>query len=438
MKSSINIVFIWILLFGASLSAAAQATAFVHWASAANISRNWSYLDNPQLNGNPNRVVQVMSLTSNNRRQIGVWYDASRAKWAVFNQDLSPMAAGGGFHVVALDGGFVHQATSGAIAGNYTIIDNPASNDNPSARLFVTPVYNPNGVSSGVYNNHSVGVFYTNGKWAIFNQDLAAMPAGSAFNVNVINSPQARTFKMGSDNFNGNLSLSFAQSSDLLLVTQNWNPNAAAGVYNNAVVQIGVEPDTREWIISAGDGKPSNGSSFNVYKFSAADNAPLSPAAAPTLRARVTLPKPKTIKLIPDKNFAGVFLVKFAEGSHVRLQGKNLTFSKDRVDAEEFKRLTRAVKSVTQAGDEVSQINALIKSYGDKFGFIAFNTFRNQNPVNITNVPDPEAQFNETRRLETTAGEELADLDLYYTISAKDFKDIVAQEEFMNELNKFG
>lgn len=436
MKSSLYILLTLILLFGAR-AAAAQAAAFVHTASGANISGNWSYLDNAQLNGQPDKIIQITPLVSNNRRQTGVWYDASQRKWAIYNQDRSAMATGSGFNVVVADGGFVHRATAASIAGNYTVIDNPASNNNPTAMLFVTPVYNPNGAPTGVYSDHSIGVFYTGGKWAIFNQDLATMPAGAAFNVNVFNPPQAQVFTVGRDGFDGSFPASFAGSGDVLLVAQNWNPGGSVGVYSNTVVQIGVEPDSRKWIISANSGRPAGGASFNVYKFSANNSALLSPVVPQTLRARVTQSKPKTIKLIADKNFAGIFLVKFAEGSHVRLQGKNLTLSKDHLDAEEFRRLSRVVRSVKEAEDEVSQINTLIKSYADKYGFIAFNTFRNQNQVLTTAVPDPEAQFIEKRQLETSAGEELADLDLYYTIAAKDFKDLPAQEEFMNELNKF-
>src|SRR5688500_8713466 len=110
MKRGFYILFALVLLFGAGLSAAAQTTAFVHPADGANISGNSTYLDHAQLNGNPNKIIQVTPLVSNNRRQTGIWYDASRAKWAVYNQDLSAMPAGSGFHVAALDGGFVHQA----------------------------------------------------------------------------------------------------------------------------------------------------------------------------------------------------------------------------------------------------------------------------------------------------------------------------------------
>jgi hypothetical protein len=52
-------------------------------------------------------------------------------------------------------------------------------------RLFVTQNVNPGGSGGGVYNNHPIGVFYVQGKWAIFNEDQAPMPIGAAFNVMV-------------------------------------------------------------------------------------------------------------------------------------------------------------------------------------------------------------------------------------------------------------
>jgi hypothetical protein len=67
---------------------------------------------------------------------------------------------------------------------NYSVIDNPLTNGKPNALLFVTQNWEPN----DVYNAHEVGVFYVTGmaKWAIFNEDLAAIPEGSTYNVLVI------------------------------------------------------------------------------------------------------------------------------------------------------------------------------------------------------------------------------------------------------------
>ena len=66
---------------------------------------------------------------------------------------------------------FVHVATAANIDSNWTTIDHPLTNGNPNAIILVTPNWNPGGVG-GTYDNHPIGVFYTAGKWTIFNQDM--------------------------------------------------------------------------------------------------------------------------------------------------------------------------------------------------------------------------------------------------------------------------
>jgi hypothetical protein len=100
------------------------------------------------------------------------------------------MPTGAAFNVLvatADEDTFVHAATVANITGNWTTIDHPLTNENPNAIVFVTQNWNPGG-TSGKYNDHPIGVWYDNGekKWAIFNQDLAAMPDGADFNVMVI------------------------------------------------------------------------------------------------------------------------------------------------------------------------------------------------------------------------------------------------------------
>jgi serine protease len=152
----------------------------------------------------------------------------------------------------------------------------------------------------------------------------------------------------------------------------------------------------------------------------------------PVLKQRVTPPKPKTIKLIPDKNFAGIFVIKFVEGSHVRYRDSLFTTGKDQINKEEARRLARLKLSIQNVVDELAKVNEVIRVYAEKYGFTVSGTFQDKR-----SQQDPLAQFKEKETLEVVAGEELADLDLYYTIVAKDFKDLAAQEAFMNELNQF-
>lgn len=83
---------------------------------------------------------------------------------------------------------FIHRATAGSITGDsshITTIDHPLCNDDPHAILLVTHNWTEDSAAPR-YESHPVGVFYDAGHWAIFHEDLAAMPAGRAFNVMVV------------------------------------------------------------------------------------------------------------------------------------------------------------------------------------------------------------------------------------------------------------
>ena len=98
------------------------------------------------------------------------------------NEAEDPMPEG-----AAIDAAFVHRAAPENIVNNSTYLDNALTNGDPDAILYVTQNWNPGG-GPGTYNEHPVGVWYDANqlRWAIFNQDLAAMPEGAAFNVVVL------------------------------------------------------------------------------------------------------------------------------------------------------------------------------------------------------------------------------------------------------------
>jgi hypothetical protein len=170
----------------------AGTAAFVHTATVANTISNWTDIDNPLTNNNPNAIVLVtpnwnpgdVGGTYNNH-PIGVWYVNSIQKWAIFNQDMANIPVDASFNVLIPTAGtaaFVHTATLANILGDSTYINNPLTNNNPNAIVLVTPNWNPGGVGN-TYDDHSIGVWYDGSKWAIFNQDIAAMPADASFNV---------------------------------------------------------------------------------------------------------------------------------------------------------------------------------------------------------------------------------------------------------------
>ena len=78
---------------------------------------------------------------------------------------------------------FTHIATPLNSASDWTDLDSPATNNQPSALVFITPNWNPGGRGIGVYNNHPIGVWYHGSQWSIFNQDGLAISNGAAFNV---------------------------------------------------------------------------------------------------------------------------------------------------------------------------------------------------------------------------------------------------------------
>jgi hypothetical protein len=168
------------------------AIVYVHTTTVANSTRNWTYLDNSVTNNNPQAVIFVApnwnpgnTMGVYDNHPIGVFYH--NGKWAIFNQDRAAMPVGASFNVYALPQAndqdvFVHTATPANSTSYSTTIDNSHSNNQSSAILLVTPNWNP----SGVYDNHPIGVWYHNGKWAIFNEDQAAIPDGASFNVVVL------------------------------------------------------------------------------------------------------------------------------------------------------------------------------------------------------------------------------------------------------------
>lgn len=72
-----------------------------------------------------------------------------------------------------------HTTTTDNTKGHITTIDNAATNGNPKAVLIVTQQF-------GVYNTNETGVWYSGGKWKIFNENRSAMPIRNAFNIVVL------------------------------------------------------------------------------------------------------------------------------------------------------------------------------------------------------------------------------------------------------------
>jgi hypothetical protein len=167
---------------------------------------------------------------------------------------------------------FTHTATDANSRGDYTYISHPAIDGDPNAVVLVVPSTDRKNARGASYD-HNIGVWYegvNEKKWAIFNQDRAAIPAGRTFQVII---PQAsgtlvHYAKLGNTLGNRtylNSPLIIGEPDALLTVTQNWNPGGGRGVYNDHPIDVLYDADLRKWAIYNRDGAPMpDGAAFNI------------------------------------------------------------------------------------------------------------------------------------------------------------------------------
>ena len=168
----------------------------------------------------------------------------------------------------APEGPFVHRATDENSRGDYTYLSDPRIDGDPNAVVLVAPDMDAGG---GSYD-HNVGVWYEPEarKWAIFNQDRAAVPAGAAFRVTVPREPDRFVHHSTPENTSGDSTfldhpLVNGKPEVALTVTQNWNPGGGRGVYNNHPVGVRYDAGRKRWAIHNKDGSEiPDGAAFNV------------------------------------------------------------------------------------------------------------------------------------------------------------------------------
>ena len=213
---------------------------------------------------------------------VGVVYNIfGGAQWSVYNEDESTTVANGtSFNVLVVQqpsaNVFVHTATTKNTSGAVTYVNSTQTNGNPNAQLLITPNNDPNGANS-VNNDHPVGAFYstTKKKWAILNEDAAAMTVGAHFNVMVgssmSNGGQEILVKAKSTNTAGDSVLvknaqSTGNPNAVLFETPNWNPGGAGGTFDSAATGVlYYQSPTDRAAVFNGDGTSMPlGAAFNV------------------------------------------------------------------------------------------------------------------------------------------------------------------------------
>jgi hypothetical protein len=173
---------------------------------------------------------------------------------------------------------FVHRATDKNSRGDYTYMGDPSINGDPDAIVLVSPTSEQENLGTASYN-HNIGVWYEGGaeKWAIFNQNRAAVPAGATFEVVVPRANVKFVHRARLVNTAGNYTylddrLTNGEPDAVLSVTQNWNPGGGRGVYNDHPVDTVYDAQVERWAIYNRDNVSiPKGAAFNVAVSAGAD-----------------------------------------------------------------------------------------------------------------------------------------------------------------------
>jgi hypothetical protein len=183
---------------------------------------------------------------------------------------------------------FIWTATSSnTISGFVTEINNAATNGNPNAILFVTPVYDSGGVCGCVTMTDPIAVYYLGGdqKWGIMDSIISTgnIPAGSEFNVLVVQKPSSSVFtatatssNISANGFTLSKKSTVGKPGALLQVTQNYTPGGhqvpSVNGHTPGVV-YGLGAGGNEWDIQNLDNAAMPiGASYNLMVGSGASN----------------------------------------------------------------------------------------------------------------------------------------------------------------------
>ena len=173
----------------------AQDKIYVHTATAANTINHITYIDHPDLNGNPNAGIvfkHVWDQNGNggifNDNIDGLWYSTSEAKWSIFNEDNTVNMIEGAQFFVYIAGDEADVITHVADAAH--VGDSPAYSEiddvefdglYPGPYAVMSNYWNPN----GVFNSFNYGFFYNQAtnKRNVFTESNADIPDNAAFKI---------------------------------------------------------------------------------------------------------------------------------------------------------------------------------------------------------------------------------------------------------------
>jgi hypothetical protein len=185
---------------------------------------------------------------------------------------------------------FTHTATDTNSRGDYTYIGDLSIDGDPNAVVLVAPTSDRGSAGASASTatagtsayGHNIGVWYEGAdkkKWAIFNQDRAAVLAGATFEVVIPPASESFIHRAEPDNTSENTTylddpLTNSRSGVVVSVTQNWNPGGGRGVYNDHPVGVFYDKKAQQWAVYNLDGAPMpDGATFNIAVSEGAESA---------------------------------------------------------------------------------------------------------------------------------------------------------------------
>jgi hypothetical protein len=235
---------------------------FFSTATAANSSSDYSDLDVDFTNGCPGALVWVTPTftpgTVWDPHALGVWYNSSSSKWSIFHEDKTGVPLGATYNFYtrprSYAGNFIQTATTANSGGNWTIIDNPATNNQPAKTLIVTP----NWSVGFAYDTHALGVWYFLGHWYLFHEDDTPISPGASYNVLAVQPGATRYFQTATAaNSQGDWTvidsafLNNQPGADPLVTA-----SFSGGVYDPHVLGVWYQVWTGHWVIFHEDQTP--------------------------------------------------------------------------------------------------------------------------------------------------------------------------------------
>lgn len=253
-----------IVLIAGTMSYAQTSTGYLHKAEGANISNDYTLIDDALFNSKP-FIYPIYTHNFNPGGGSGVYSKApvtimyKDAKYRLMTEDGSAFAKttywnilipgsdmSSYFHTVSNDNKFLQS----------TYIDHPSLNGDSTAIFFVNRINNPGGTGS-MTNDKTIGVWYDTGKkqWAIFNQDKSAMVIGVKFSVVIPNkSSEHKTaiVQATKGNTSGHIvTIDLPECNGnpnaKVIITQNWRIGGSTGEYN--AHEVGVYYNGTKWAI---------------------------------------------------------------------------------------------------------------------------------------------------------------------------------------------